>query len=413
MVFITVYTEIKTNDQEIAPQPRTVVFNDTVNGEKIFDGTTLPTDKIVAIYKSEDNMLYATHKATVLKRGTKTFVTPFPSWTGKKGDDNIKIKVHLEEINAIPDGTFEEVNYTADGITIITFVIKKEEPVIKKEEPVIKNEEIVITDDEIPEGFEEESDDDKPSEQEKLAKQKPKQDELAKQKAKQEELAKQKAKEEELAKQKAEEERAKILKEYQDAKKDIETHNKQAEVLHMKEYKALYSLAKTYDAPPEKGMNSLLRAMCPKATNGPFNAMRTDEESLPVLQIFEIMAQLTYINDGKNIDNKAIANKMQGFYKFWAEENKDKANAFKQQADDSNMLNVSTKAEAKVEKAVANSAKVASKETEVFADVFSSDKAGSARKTKGAAASQQPNKRHRKADTPEEKIFQDSGDEKN
>ncbi len=382
------------------------------------------------------NKLYATHKATLLKKGTRTLVKQFPSWTGKKGDDNIKIKVHLEGLNAISNDTFEEVNYTADGITIITFVIKKDE--------------IVITDDEIPEGFQEESDDDEPcgskdytlrkAEQEKLAKQKPNEDEiakqaeqeklakqkaeeeelakqaeqekLAKQKAEEEELAKQKAKEEELAKQKAEEERAKNLKEYQDAKKDIETHNKQAEVLHMKEYNALYSLAKTYDAPPEKGMNSLLRPMCPKATNGPFNAMRTDEESLPVLQTFEIMAQLTYINDGKAIDNKAIANKMQGFYKFWAEENKDKANAFKKQADDWNRLNESTKADAKLVQAAAKSAKAASsKETEAFAEVFSSDKGGLARKNKCAASSQKHNKRQKKTGTPEEKVFQDSGDE--
>jgi len=205
-------------------------------------------------------------------------------------------------------------------------------------------------------------------------------------------------------------ERAKIMEEYKAAKNGLDLHNRQGEVLQMQEYKVLYKLASTLDAPPGKGMNSLMKPMCPKSTIGPFNVMRTDEESLPVLKIFEIMAQITYINDGKPINNIHIANVMQGYFKFWAEENKEKADAYKVQATNWNNQNEVTKASAQIHKATAKKAKV-SKETEVFAKVFSADKAD--RKNKGAGGSQQAAKRQKKASVAVEDVFEDSSDERN
>jgi hypothetical protein len=477
MVLITVYTEIKENDQDIPTQARTQVYKDIVNNEMMFDGKVLPTDKIVAIYKPVDKMLYATHKATVLKKGTKTFVTPFPLWTG---NNNIKIKVHLENNNGIPDNTYEEVNYTADGITIVTFVIKPE-PVIKTE-PVIEPEPVIIDDDEdeIPEGFQEESDDDVPcastittapktaatkqqpandaktkkANEEQLAKQKEqelkaqKEAEEKAQKEAEEQLAKQKAQElqaqkeaeekaqkeaeEQLAKQKAQElqakkeaeeklakKRAEIVEVIKTTKDKVDLLNKQINVLQMDEYKKLYELASTYDAPPEKGIATLIKPMCTTTTNAPFNVMRSDKKYLPVLQIFEIMAQLSYQIQGKAINNANIASVMQGYYKYWAEDNKDLAQTFKAEAEKWNNENKYAKVTAKVGKATVTAAKVANNiETDHFAEAFGTDTVKPSRKrAAGGSAGKMQKKRKSdsedksKADS-EEKLFSDSSDEK-
>jgi hypothetical protein len=456
MVLITVYTEIKENDQDIPTQARTQVYKDIVNNEMVFDGKVLPTDKIVAIYK--DKMLYATHKATVLKKGTKTFVTPFPLWTGKNTDDNIKgnpeikIKVHLEGNNGIPDNTYEEVNYTADGITIVTFMIKPD-PVIKPE-PVIKPIEIDDDEDEIPEGFQEESDDDMPfvstiTTAPKVAatKQQPANDAKTK-KADEEQLAKQKAQElqakkeaeekaqkeaeEQLAKQKAQElqaqkeaeeklakKRAEIVEVIKTTKDKVDLLNKQINVLQMEEYKKLYELASTYDAPPEKGIAVLIKPMCTTTRNTPFNVMRSEKKNLAVLQIFEIMAQLSYQIQGKAINNANIASVMQGYYKYWAEDNKDLAQTFTAEADKWNKKYEYAKVTAKVGKATVSAAKVANNiETDHFAEAFGTDTVKPSRK-RAAGGSAGKRQKKRKSDSEdkskadsEEKLFSDSSDEK-
>jgi hypothetical protein len=466
MVLITVYTEIKENDHDIPTQPRTEVYKNIVNNEMMFDGKVLPTDKIVAIYQPQDNMLYATHKAETMLRGITKCVAKFPLWTGKnkddciKGDPNIKIKVHLEGNNGIPDNTYEEVNYTADGITFVTFVIKPD-PVIKPE-PVIKPIEIDDDDDKIPEGFEPESDDDVPcastiatapktaatkqqpandaktkkADEEQLAKQKAqelqakKEAEEKAQKEAEEQLAKQKAQElqaqkeaEEKAQKEAEEKlakkRAEIVEVIKTTKDKVDLLNKQINVLQMEEYKKLYELASTYDAPPEKGIAVLIKPMCTTTTNAPFNVMRSDKKNLAVLQIFEIMAQLSYQIQGKAINNANIASVMQGYYKYWAEDNKDLAQTFTAKADDWNKKNEYAKAAAKMGKATASAAKVANNiETDIFPEMFGTDTVKPSRK-RAAAGSTGKRQKKRKADSEdkskadsEEKLFSDSSDEK-
>jgi len=454
MVLITVYTEIKENDKNIPTQSKTEVYKDIVNNDKTFDGKILPTDKIVAIYQPQDNMLYATHKAETKMIGNQKCVSTYPLWTGKNNDDsNIKIKVHLEGNNGIPDNTYEEVNYTADGITIVTFVIKPN-PVIKAE-PVTKPIEIDDDDDKIPDGFEPESDDDVPcastittAPKTAATKQQPPNDAKTK-KADEEQLAKQKAQElqakkeaeekaqkeaeEQLAKQKAQElqaqkeaeeklakKRAEIVEVIKTTKDKVDLLNKEINVLQMEEYKKLYELASTYDAPPEKGIAVLIKPMCTTTTNAPFNVMRSDKKNLAVLQIFEIMAQLSYQIQGKAINNANIASVMQGYYKYWAEDNKDLAQTFTAKAEDWNKKNEYAKAAAKMGKATASAAKVANNiETDIFAETFGTDTVKPSRKRAAAGSAGKKGKKKPKADSEdkskadsEEIIFNDSSDEK-
>jgi hypothetical protein len=386
MTHMQIYTEIKQNKKGIKMQDKTEVFNEILEKEKIFDGTVVPADVIVAIYN--ENKLYAIHKPeTAIKKNGKLAVAPLPKWTGKNGDDIDNIKVHLTSNNEIPVGVYEEIVYTPDDITFITFVAKKAP---KKSEAVI----IPSSEDEY-EKWEEESDDevvqntdtkiavtepkiklevlaDKEAEEAQKEAEKKAAEEAEKKAA----AAKKAAEEKEAAAKKEAEEAEKniLMQEYKVAKEALSAHlqetHKKTNIMQKELYNILYKLAPMYK-PPVEGLKELNRSMDPKTTNSAFGVMRSDPENLPELERLHTMALIDMFDDNKPINNRNIPGKMEGYYKLWALDNEPKANAFKTAAEEWNGKHELDKATAKAKHAINAMPKVAEKTgTDIFASVF-------------------------------------------
>lgn len=442
MTHMQIYTEIKQNKKGIKMQDKTEVFNEILEKEKIFDGTVVPADVIVAIYK--EKTFYAIHKPkTAINKKGKLCVAPFPKWTGKHGDDIDNIKVHLTSNNEIPVGMYEEIVYTPDDITFITFVAKKAPKKSEVKAPEQSDAVIIHSSEDEHEKWEEESDDeavqmtepkiklevlaDKEADEAKKEAEK-----KAAEEAEEKEAAAKKEAEEAAAKKEAEEAEKNILmQEYKVAKEALSAHlqetHKKTNIMQKELYNILYKLVPVYK-PPVEGLKELNRPMDPKTTNSAFGFMRSDPENLPELEKLHTMALIDMFDDNKPINNRNIPGKMEGYYKLWALDNEPKANAFKTAAEKWNEKHQLDKATHKAKHAINAMPKVAEKagSTDIYSTVFAmgsvkkteTQKGKTVEKRKPGSSKTAPVKRAKtgkgaksKEDDSDDNIFLDPSDE--